>query len=325
MKRLSPGHELLVNNPALLVRLQLAVFEGKLFPEFFKTLLHHFRGCRRIGVVEGHFVKAAVEEFPLEGGGGGVRQKALRGLDFKHPQSGLRPGNENVKIQRMFGSPYYQFLRSISPVQPERRRDDLLCAEAANRVSGDNGGQKKRGFAAWLCGKNAHGGIIPRGGGFRKPRRVRRVRRGFALVEATMAMSLLSVTGLLLLKLSLNVVHPRQHTLQQVLSDSYLTFERARAERIPFSNLVANDSPWPSFPTVASETVQIGRLPGGVAVNGTVSRTRIPAAENYPIDGGTGTVAINPAAMKVWRVQSILRYQISGRTYVKSRTMVRAQ
>jgi hypothetical protein len=136
---------------------------------------------------------------------------------------------------------------------------------------------------------------------------------------------MLSVVGLLLLKLSLNVIHPRQYTLQQVLSDSYLTFERARAERIPFENLVAQDSLWPAFPNVATETVQIGKMPGGAPVTGTVTRTRIASAENYPIDGGTGTVAVNPAAMKVWRVQSVLRYTISGRIYYKSRTVIRAQ
>lgn len=140
-----------------------------------------------------------------------------------------------------------------------------------------------------------------------------------------MALSLLSVVGLLLLKLSLNVIHPRQYTLQQVLSDSYMTFERARAERIPFENLVAVDSPWPAFPAVAQETVEIGRLPGGVPVTGVVTRTRIASAENYPIDGGTGTVTTNPAAMKVWRVQSVIQYTITNRTYHKSRTLVRSQ
>jgi hypothetical protein len=71
--------------------------------------------------------------------------------------------------------------------------------------------------------------------------------------------------------------------------------------------------------------VVIGKLPGGATVTGTVHRTRIADTENFPIDGGTGTVSTNPAAMKIWRVQSILRYNISGRSYVKSRTMIRSQ
>lgn len=140
-----------------------------------------------------------------------------------------------------------------------------------------------------------------------------------------MAMSMLSIVGLMLLKLSLNVIHPRQYALQQVLSDSCLTFERARAERIPFETLLGNDSPWPAYPLVATESIVLGKLPGGTAVTGTVHRTRIPDIANYPIDGGAGTVDTNPAAMKIWAVQSILRYQISGRTYVKSRTVVRSQ
>jgi len=140
-----------------------------------------------------------------------------------------------------------------------------------------------------------------------------------------MAMSVLSMVGLLLLKLSLNVISPRQYSLQQVLSDSQMTYERARAERIPFESLVAVDSPWPAYPAVVSENVVIGKLPGGRAVTGTVFRTRIADTDNYPIDGGSGTVTSNPAAMKVWRVQSILRYQIAERSYVKSRTLVRAQ
>jgi hypothetical protein len=60
-------------------------------------------------------------------------------------------------------------------------------------------------------------------------------------------------------------------------------------------------------------------------VTGTVARTRLPDANNYPLDGGSGTVITNPAGMKVWRVQSILTYQVGGRTYAKSRTVIRSQ
>jgi type II secretory pathway pseudopilin PulG len=145
------------------------------------------------------------------------------------------------------------------------------------------------------------------------------------LVEAMLALSILTVLGLVLLKLSLNILHPRQWVLQQTLSDAYLTFERASAERIPFENLLANNSPWPAFPTTNTTVVEIGRLPGNRAITGTVMRTRLPDAGNYPIDGGTGSVATNPAAMKVWKAQSVLTYVIGGRTYAKSRTVLRSQ
>jgi len=139
------------------------------------------------------------------------------------------------------------------------------------------------------------------------------------------ALALLTVLGLVLLKLSLNVLHPRQWILGQTLTDAYLTYERAYAERIPFESLLANNSPWPAFPTTSMTVVEIGRLPGNQPVTGTVTRTRIPDPGNYPLDGGTGTVDSNPAAIKVWKAQSVLTYTIGSRTYAKSRTVLRSQ
>lgn len=145
------------------------------------------------------------------------------------------------------------------------------------------------------------------------------------LIEAMAALSILTVLGLVLLKLSLGILYPRQWVLQQTLTDAFLTYERAYAERIPFENLVANDSPWPVFPTTKTDVVEIGRLPGNQTITGTVTRTRQPDTGNYPIDGGTGTVATNPAAMKIWKVQSVVTYKIGSRNYAKSRTVLRSQ
>ena len=145
------------------------------------------------------------------------------------------------------------------------------------------------------------------------------------LIEAGLSLSLLTFIGLVMLKLSLNILQPRQWGLQQTLTDAYMTYERSYAERIPFENLLANDSPWPAFPATSAVSVEIGRLPGNRPVLGSVTRTRIPNAGNYPIDGGSGTVATNPAAMKVWKVQSVVSYRIGSRNYVKSRTVLRSQ
>jgi hypothetical protein len=145
------------------------------------------------------------------------------------------------------------------------------------------------------------------------------------LIEAGISLSILTFIGLMLLKLSLNILQPRQWGLQQTLTDAYLTYERAYAERIPFENLTANNSPWPQFPSTSATAVEIGRLPGNRPVYGTVTRTRVPDTGNYPIDGGSGTLATNPAAMKVWKVQSVVTYKIGNRNYAKSRTVLRAQ
>lgn len=149
---------------------------------------------------------------------------------------------------------------------------------------------------------------------------------GFLLVEATISLSILALLGLVMLKLSLNILQPRQWVLQQTLTDAYMTYERAYAERLPFQTLTSDTSPWPAYPTTATTNqVELGQLPGGVAVTGTVLRTRLPDPNNYPIDGGAGTTATNPASMKVWQVQSVLTYQIGGRRYAKSRTVIRSQ
>jgi len=145
------------------------------------------------------------------------------------------------------------------------------------------------------------------------------------LVEATLSLSILALVGLVMLKLSLNILQPRQWVLQQTLTDAYITYERAYAERVPFEVLTGGGSPWPAHPTIATSQVELGRLPGGTPVTGTVTRTRLPNPNNYPIDGGSGTALSNPASMKVWQVQSVLTYQINGRTYAKSRTVIRSQ
>lgn len=135
-----------------------------------------------------------------------------------------------------------------------------------------------------------------------------------------MALSLLTVLGLGLLKLSINILAPRQWTLQQSVTDAYMTYERALAERAPFERITAEDSLWPVFPASAESQVELGSLPGGRALQGTVVRTR-------QVDGNTpqNDETLNPAKMQVWRLQSIVRYQVGGRTYLKSRTVIRSQ
>jgi hypothetical protein len=167
------------------------------------------------------------------------------------------------------------------------------------------------------------------GGGFSLVRR-RRKPAGWAsgslLVEAAISMSLLTVLGLTLLKLSLDVTTPRQWTLQQSITDAYLTFEQATAQRLPFDTLTGNQSQWPAQPNIAvTNNVVLGRLPGGRAITGSVTRTRYADSNNLTTKGGSGTAVTNPAGMEVWRFQSVIRYELGGRTYLKSRTVVRSQ
>ena len=155
--------------------------------------------------------------------------------------------------------------------------------------------------------------------------RWRRAVRGSVLLEATYAMTFLTGLSLVLLKLSINVTAPRQWTLQQTVSDAYLTYEKAWAQRLPFSDLLATDSPWPEYPAKSEVQVELGKLPGGSPIYGTVIRTRIPDPNNFPVDGGTGDTSTNPSGMRVFNFQSLISYSVGERKYVKSRTVVRSQ
>ncbi|GAA5483152.1 hypothetical protein [Haloferula sargassicola] len=149
--------------------------------------------------------------------------------------------------------------------------------------------------------------------------------RGSVLLEATYAMVFLAALTLVFMKLALNITAPRQWTLQQTVTDAYLTYEKALAQRMPFNELLSDSSPWPTYPEKAQSTVELGKLPGGKTISGTIIRTRTPDKDNFPVDGGTGTAADNPAGMRTWNFQSILTYEIGGRAYVKTRTVVRSQ
>ena len=159
----------------------------------------------------------------------------------------------------------------------------------------------------------------------RHSRRAAIRRRGSVLIEATYALTFMIGLSLVLLKLAMNITAPRQWTLQQTVTDAYLTYEKAYAQRLPYEDLLSATSPWPRYPAKAEQTVELGKLPGGSAIQGNVIRTRIPDANNLPADGGTGTLASNPAGMKVWKFQSLVVYTVGGRQYVKSRVVVRSQ
>ena len=151
------------------------------------------------------------------------------------------------------------------------------------------------------------------------------VRRGSVLIEATAALGILSVVALMLLKGTISILAPRQWTLVQNVSDSYLTYEKAYAQRIDFEDLTGADSPWPIYPAKDESTVNLGVLPGGRTLSANLIRTRIPDSNNLPAFGGSGTTATNPTELQAWKLQSHITYSVSGREYVKSRTVVRTQ
>ena len=168
-------------------------------------------------------------------------------------------------------------------------------------------------------------------------------RRGLLLIESAMSLSILTVFSLILLKLSMNLLYPRQWTMMQTLTDAYMGFEVASAQRIPFQVMNGEIAPtratdpfWSNstLGAPAGLPVVIGNLPRpfgaaavglGAPLNASVTRVRFADPNNLPVAGGTGTAASNPAEVEIWRLQSVLGYNVSGRNYVKSRTVIRSE
>jgi type II secretory pathway pseudopilin PulG len=309
MKRARTRHHLVLDLPLPLVGQQGSVFMSQTFAGFLKAGLKKFRRKGGIHMMLGDFKQTSFEEPAFQGGGNAVRQGTFRGRGPQNSKSGLRRGQIDSDIQRMFFRPGQERLGGISPAQAEGRCQwRLRGGEAtAQKGEGDKSQHEESMHVSASLRKKTSG------------------RRGMVLLEATIALSIITVIGLVLLKLSINILHPRQWILQQTLSDAYMTYERAFAERIPLEELKGSSSEWPQFPTTFTEQVELGRTPGGNPVYGTVVRTRIPDENNFPTNGGTGNTETNPAALEIWRVQSVLTYQVGERRYAKSRTVIRTQ
>ncbi len=155
--------------------------------------------------------------------------------------------------------------------------------------------------------------------------RRRSFRRGSVLIETVVALTILAIVSLTLFKGTLNTLAPRQWSLTQNISDAYLTYEKAYAERLPFEQLTAAGSPWPVYPTKTEENVVLGTLPGGRDLSGKVIRTRKADPNNLPAHGGSGTETTNPSEMQTWTLQSLLVFKLHDREYVKVKSIVRTQ
>ena len=133
-----------------------------------------------------------------------------------------------------------------------------------------------------------------------------------------MALGMTAVLGLLLMKASLLALSGNQWITLQTLTDSYLTKETALAKRTPLADITAAVSPWPDGTQTLPQTstvVTLGKLPGGIAVTGRLTRFRINAT------AGEDTVA----ALTMWRLHSLLLYRIGEQDYVKNISILRVQ
>gem|GEM_PF-337644 len=270
-------------------------------------------------------VKADLEQSPVHKPGlqstGIVPGKGpLGGGYLEDFQLGLLSGQLDGLVELLPYRPVNKSSRRIPPVQSKGRLQRFCSPENRNAVNNQKTADQK----------SSHPDVDPIPYSVQlktasSPNSHRISKRGSVLIEAIVALTLLLVVSLVVLKGTMNILAPRQWTMVQNVSDAYLSYEKAYAQRIPFENLTDASSPWPVYPAKSEKTVTLGTLPGGRTLSGNVIRTRVPDENNFPAHGGSATLATNPAEMQTWILQSHVTYMISGREYVKSRTIVRTQ
>lgn len=145
------------------------------------------------------------------------------------------------------------------------------------------------------------------------------LRQGGVLVEVSIAMGLAAVVALIVMRASLLALSNNQWTIMQTLTDAFLTRETALSNRVPVTDLTASNSAWPDRssddPPIRQQTIELGKLAGGKPVTATLARFRTnetaPGASETPIE--------------VWRLYSVLYYNIDGKEYFKSRSTLRTR
>ncbi|SKA82460.1 hypothetical protein SAMN02745166_00912 [Prosthecobacter debontii] len=142
-------------------------------------------------------------------------------------------------------------------------------------------------------------------------------RGGSLLIELSVALGVTTFLALLMMRSSLLAISGNQWTVMQTLTDAYLSRESALANRLPFAQVEAENSPWPELAdqgSASEQTVTIGRLAGGRPVTAVLKRCRTAeTAQNADL------------TLDVWRLHSALIYEIGDKSYTKSRSTLRVQ
>ncbi len=103
----------------------------------------------------------------------------------------------------------------------------------------------------------------------------RRPCSGSLLIEVSLALGLAVMLALVMMKASLLAISGNQWTVMQTLTDAYLTRETALSNRIPWVDLTATGSPWPSMDASADQTITLGKAAGGSLIQATLTRFRL--------------------------------------------------
>ncbi|MCB1091275.1 MAG: hypothetical protein KDL87_07085, partial [Verrucomicrobiae bacterium] len=136
-----------------------------------------------------------------------------------------------------------------------------------------------------------------------KPSHRQRKPLGSILIEVTSALGVLMVLSVYFMKSAMTVTSGQRWTVVQSMTDAFMTQESALGNRLPLDDLKSANSLFPTYPNVSSAAVEIGKLPGGRSLMGTLKRTKIADSNNLSGAGGLGDANSNPASMEGWKLQ----------------------
>lgn len=295
---------------------------------------HLIRSLGRVFVKDGQLVETVLEESRLDRGRRMPRQASSRLLKGENLHRRRISRQSDSHIELMLSRPLQESRRSLTPRSTEGRSDLPKQAHALEEAKGENDS------------KQLHTQRLPR----LQPPRKRTPRRGTILLEITLAITLLLFASLFVLQTNLQTIRPRNWAMVQALTDAYMTEHLAYAEAIDFTLLTSSvttadaqatitaaaadptalTSPWPVFPAQLQQNVTVGTLPilgnaTGIPITGILRQTRNPSPLNLPANPTAAELALNPAQIESWILESHLEYRIGNRTYVKSRSTVRTR
>lgn len=230
-------------------------------------------------------------------------------------QFGIISGKYDGGVEFFLLSPVEHFGGTVAPAQTKGQVDHVRAQ--IRRSGGEENGNQEKAELHGLEQTRQRGGM--QAGAYRLRK------SGSMLVEIAVAISLLVFLAMFLLRGNLTTLEAGNWTITQNMTDAYMTYEKAYAEQVPFEDFLGGSSDWPLYPLNAEQVVEVGKFPGGNAYSATVVRTRIPDSKNLVADGGVADDFTNPSGMEIWRLKSVLIYQVNGQDYKKVRTVVRAR
>lgn len=309
VKGLLPGQEAIIDPLSTTIQFKLPQLSGEVLFNVIKDMSYFIRSLVGKLAEHCHLKQTILMESGFNRRCEGSRDVPLlppEGIDLQRRAIG---GQHDSDIQLLLARPLQKLTASLAPLTSEGRGERILRDKALD------------GQYAETKEKQPHGKTLHRGNFRRKRSRW----QGSMLIEVSLSIGILLFTSLYVLRTNLQTVRPRNWTMVQAVTDAYMSGPQARANAIPFEDLVAAGSPWPVFPATNVSAVQVGQLPFGRVLTGRLVQTREPSPTNLPSAGGTGTEATNPAETESWILQSHLTYTIQSRTYVKSRTSIRTR